>query len=110
VAVRAVAQGVLGICGLIDKRQKIADHISVSENLNTLLRLQRLTSDRNLRVFQKVKMGRELQKKKNRSSVSKSRPKVSKRTKTGRMKVNFGNNKLLSENWYVSNRNSSIHR
>ena len=46
-------------------------------------------------------MGRELQKKKNRSSVSKSRPKVSKRTKTGRMKVNFGNNKILSENWYV---------
>jgi hypothetical protein len=45
-------------------------------------------------------MGRELQKKKNRSSVSKSRPKVSKRTKTGRRKVDFGNNEILSRNWY----------
>ncbi|ETN37990.1 uncharacterized protein HMPREF1541_07613 [Cyphellophora europaea CBS 101466] len=44
-------------------------------------------------------MGREQQKKKARSSISKSRPKNSKRTKTGRVKVNFGNNELLSKNW-----------
>jgi hypothetical protein len=44
-------------------------------------------------------MGRELQKKKNRSSVAKSRPKDSKRTKTGRRKVDFAGNEIIAKHW-----------
>ncbi|RMZ76196.1 hypothetical protein DV737_g4931, partial [Chaetothyriales sp. CBS 132003] len=44
-------------------------------------------------------MGRERQKRKNRSSIPKSRPKDSKRTKTGRRKVDFGNSATMAKNW-----------
>ncbi len=44
-------------------------------------------------------MGRELQKKKNRSSVAKSKPKTNKRTKTGRRKVDFGGNEIIAKHW-----------
>ncbi|KIX05718.1 uncharacterized protein Z518_03690 [Rhinocladiella mackenziei CBS 650.93] len=43
-------------------------------------------------------MGRERQKKKNRSSISKARPK-SNRTKAGKKKVNFLGNTTIAENW-----------
>ncbi|RMZ85211.1 hypothetical protein DV738_g406, partial [Chaetothyriales sp. CBS 135597] len=44
-------------------------------------------------------MGRERQKRKNRSSIPKSRPKDSKRTKTGHRKVDFGHNAIIAANW-----------
>ncbi|RMD41789.1 hypothetical protein DV735_g3303, partial [Chaetothyriales sp. CBS 134920] len=44
-------------------------------------------------------MGREMQKRKNRSSIPKSRPKDSKRTKTGHRKVDFGHNAIIAANW-----------
>ncbi|RMZ90801.1 hypothetical protein DV736_g1966, partial [Chaetothyriales sp. CBS 134916] len=44
-------------------------------------------------------MGRERQKRKNRSSIPKSRPKDSKRTKTGQRKVEFGHNAIIAKNW-----------
>lgn len=45
-------------------------------------------------------MGRERQKKKNRSSVSKVKPTLRGRTKYGRKKVNFLGNAVVAENWY----------
>lgn len=44
-------------------------------------------------------MGRELQKRKNRSSRSKARPKILGRTKAGKKKVNFLGNETIAENW-----------
>jgi hypothetical protein len=44
-------------------------------------------------------MGRERQKKKNRSSVRKATLKPNGRTKTGKRKVNFGGNPIIAENW-----------
>ncbi|KAK5048058.1 hypothetical protein LTR84_006248 [Exophiala bonariae] len=43
-------------------------------------------------------MGRERQKKKNRSSISKAKPK-SNRTKAGKKKVNFLGNEIIKQNW-----------
>jgi nucleolar protein 16 len=43
-------------------------------------------------------MGRERQKKKNRSSIAKARPK-SNRTKAGKKKVNFLGNEIIKQNW-----------
>jgi len=47
-------------------------------------------------------MGRERQKKKNRSSVRKATLKRNGRTKSGRKKVNFLGNPIIAENWYES--------
>lgn len=47
-----------------------------------------------------VTMGRERQKKKNRSSISKVRPN-SNRTKAGKKKVNFLGNATIAQNWFV---------
>jgi hypothetical protein len=44
-------------------------------------------------------MGRERQKKKNRSSVRKATLKPNGRTKTGKRKVNFWGNPIIAENW-----------
>jgi hypothetical protein len=44
-------------------------------------------------------MGRERQKKKNRSSVRKATLKPNGRTKTGKRKVNFLGNPIIAENW-----------
>jgi Ribosome biogenesis protein Nop16 len=46
-------------------------------------------------------MGRERQKKKNRSSVPKTRPTLRGRTKHGKKKVNFLGNAVIAENWYA---------
>lgn len=45
------------------------------------------------------KMGRERQKRKNRSSRSLARPKVLGRTKAGKKKVSFLNNETIAKNW-----------
>lgn len=45
-------------------------------------------------------MGRERQKKKNRSSIPKSKPK-SNRTKAGKKRVNFLGNEIIKQNWYA---------
>jgi len=44
-------------------------------------------------------MGRERQKKKNRSSLQKVKPKLQGRTKAGKKKVNFLGNKIIATNW-----------
>jgi len=44
-------------------------------------------------------MGRELQKKKNRSSKPKVKPKILGRTKAGKKKVNFLGNETIAQNW-----------
>lgn len=46
-------------------------------------------------------MGRERQKKKNRSSLQKVKAKPNGRTKAGKKKVNFMGNAIISENWYA---------
>jgi Ribosome biogenesis protein Nop16 len=46
-------------------------------------------------------MGRERQKKKNRSSVPKTKPTLRGRTKYGKKKVNFLGNAVIAENWYA---------
>jgi nucleolar protein 16 len=50
---------------------------------------------------EKAKMGRERQKFKNRSSVTKSRPKDN-RTKAGKKKINFLGNETIAKNWWAS--------
>ena len=45
-------------------------------------------------------MGRERQKKKNRSSIPKMRGSLRGRTKHGKKKVNFLGNAVVAENWY----------
>jgi hypothetical protein len=46
-------------------------------------------------------MGRERQKKKNRSSIPKTKPTLRGRTKHGKKKVNFLGNAVIAENWYA---------
>ena len=45
-------------------------------------------------------MGKLLQKKKNRSGLSKSRPKNNRMLKNGQRKVNVLGNAIIAENWY----------
>lgn len=45
-------------------------------------------------------MGKILQKKKNRSGLSKARPKDNRR-KSGNRKINMLGNAIIAENWYV---------
>ena len=44
-------------------------------------------------------MGRERQKKKNKSSVNKAKLKSNGRTKTGKRKVNFLGSAIIADNW-----------
>jgi Ribosome biogenesis protein Nop16 len=53
-------------------------------------------------------MGCERQKKKNRSSVPKTKPTLRGRTKHGKKKVNFLGNTVIAENWYAES--PSMHR
>lgn len=46
-------------------------------------------------------MGRERQKKKNRSSIPKVKSKLRGRTKAGKKKVNFLGNELIAQKWLV---------
>ena len=48
-----------------------------------------------------IKMGKLLQKKKNRSGAPKARPKNNKVLKNGRKKVNILGNAIIADNWYV---------
>ena len=50
-------------------------------------------------------MGRERQKAKNRSSISKTKPKLNGRTKAGKTKVNFLGDEVIANNW---NRNLTV--
>jgi nucleolar protein 16 len=53
-------------------------------------------------------MGRERQKKKNRSSIPKIKPSLRGRTKQGKKKVNFLGNAVIAENWYLQTSFKSI--
>lgn len=46
-------------------------------------------------------MGRELQKKKNRSSIPKTRNKKKGLLANGKKKINIYGNKIIADNWYV---------
>lgn len=46
-------------------------------------------------------MGKILQKKKNRSGLSKAKSKTGNRVKSGNKKINVLGNAIIAENWYV---------